>query len=54
MKDLVSHQLVKCLNKVSLVIGAPRGIGRSMAFGVAEAGSDLMLLDVLDDRIIQT
>jgi hypothetical protein len=31
--------------KVSLITGAARGIGRSMAIGLAEAGSDLMLFE---------
>jgi NAD(P)-dependent dehydrogenase (short-subunit alcohol dehydrogenase family) len=40
--------------KVSLVTGAARGLGRAMAGGLAEAGSDLMLVDVLADRLEQT
>ena len=51
----LAHDNLFSLNaKVSLVTGAARGIGRSMAIGLAEAGSDLMLVDVLEDRIKQT
>ena len=51
---LAHGDLFSLNNKVSLVTGAARGIGRSMAIGLAEAGSDLMLVDVLDDRLKQT
>lgn len=51
---LAHGDLFSLKNKVSLVTGAARGIGRSMAIGLAEAGSDLMLVDVLDDRLKQT
>jgi NAD(P)-dependent dehydrogenase (short-subunit alcohol dehydrogenase family) len=51
---LAHRDLFSLTNKVSLVTGAARGIGRSMAIGLAEAGSDLMLVDVLDDRLKQT
>lgn len=54
-KMTLAHDNLFSLNaKVSLVTGAARGIGRSMAIGLAEAGSDLMLVDVLEDRIKQT
>ncbi len=54
-KMTLAHDNFFSLNaKVSLVTGAARGIGRSMAIGLAEAGSDLMLVDVLEDRIKQT
>lgn len=48
-KDLFSVE-----GKVSLVTGAARGLGRAMAGGLAEAGSDLMLVDVLADRLEET
>ena len=51
---LAHEDLFSLNNKVSLVTGAARGLGRSMAIGLAEAGSDLMLVDVLDDRLKQT
>ena len=51
---LAHGDLFSLNNKVSLVTGAARGIGRSMALGLAEAGSDLMLVDVLDDGLKQT
>jgi 2-deoxy-D-gluconate 3-dehydrogenase len=34
--------------KVALVTGASRGLGQGMALGLAEAGADLMAVDVLD------
>jgi len=40
--------------KVSLVTGSARGLGKSMARGLAESGSDLMLVDVLGERLEQT
>lgn len=34
--------------KVALVTGAAKGLGQAMAIGLAEAGADMMALDVLD------
>ncbi|MDH7598374.1 MAG: 2-dehydro-3-deoxy-D-gluconate 5-dehydrogenase KduD [Sedimentisphaerales bacterium] len=34
--------------KVAIVTGAARGLGRAMAVGLAEAGADIALVDVLD------
>ena len=34
--------------KVAIVTGAARGLGQAMAIGLAEAGADVALVDVLD------
>ena len=34
--------------KVAIVTGGARGLGRGMAFGLAEAGADIALVDILD------
>ena len=40
--------------KIGLVTGAARGLGRAMAAGLAGAGADLLLVDVLADVLEQT
>jgi 2-deoxy-D-gluconate 3-dehydrogenase len=35
-------------NKVAIVTGSARGLGRGMAVGLAQAGADIVLVDVLD------
>jgi 2-deoxy-D-gluconate 3-dehydrogenase len=35
-------------DKVAIVTGASRGLGQAMALGLAEAGADLALVDILD------
>ncbi len=34
--------------KVAIVTGAARGLGQGMALGLAEAGADIALVDILD------
>jgi 2-deoxy-D-gluconate 3-dehydrogenase len=34
--------------KVAVVTGAARGLGQGMALGLAEAGADIVLVDLLD------
>ena len=49
------HKDLFSLNgKVGLITGAARGIGRSMALGLAMAGADLMLVDILGDLLEKT
>ncbi|MDZ7271321.1 MAG: 2-dehydro-3-deoxy-D-gluconate 5-dehydrogenase KduD [candidate division KSB1 bacterium] len=36
--------------KVAIVTGAARGLGQAMAIGLAEAGADLAIVDILDLR----
>ncbi len=38
----------KLENKVAIVTGAARGLGQGMAIGLAEAGADVVLVDILD------
>lgn len=38
----------KLNNKVAIVTGGAKGLGRSMAIAMAEAGADVVLVDILD------
>jgi 2-deoxy-D-gluconate 3-dehydrogenase len=38
----------KLNDKVAIVTGSARGLGQAMAVGLAEAGADLALVDILD------
>lgn len=38
----------KLNNKVAIVTGSGRGLGKAMAIGLAEAGADVALVDVID------
>lgn len=40
--------------KVSLVTGSAAGIGSGMALGLARAGSDLMLVDIQEEKLAET
>jgi NAD(P)-dependent dehydrogenase (short-subunit alcohol dehydrogenase family) len=46
--------LFSLYHKVAIITGAARGMGRSMATGLARAGADAMLVDVLGDRLEHT
>lgn len=49
-----SIELFHLQGKIGLVTGAARGLGRAMATGLAGAGADLLLVDVLEDVVAQT
>ena len=49
-----SIELFNLKGKIGLVTGAARGLGRAMATGLAGAGADLLLVDVLEDALAQT
>lgn len=38
----------KLENQVAIITGAARGLGQGMAIGLAEAGADVVLVDILD------
>lgn len=47
----MSHPLFDLSNRVALVSGAARGLGKAMATGFAEAGADLVLADLNADGL---
>lgn len=47
----MSHPLFDLSNRVALVSGAARGLGKAMATGFAEAGADLVLADFNADGL---
>lgn len=47
----MSHPLFDLSNRVALVSGAARGLGKAMAAGFAEAGADLVLADLNADGL---
>ena len=49
-----SIELFDLHGKTGLVTGAARGLGRAMAAGLAGAGADLLLVDLLEDALVQT
>jgi NAD(P)-dependent dehydrogenase (short-subunit alcohol dehydrogenase family) len=50
----MTHPLFDLSGRVALVSGAARGMGRAMAIGFAEAGADLMLVDLNEEGLEQT
>ena len=49
-----SIELFDLHGKIGLITGAARGLGRAMAAGLASAGADLLLVDVLEEELAQT
>ncbi len=47
------EELISLKGKRSLITGAASGIGRAMAERFAEAGSDLILIDIQDEKLHQ-
>lgn len=43
------HDLFSLKGRVTVITGGARGIGLALAFAVAEAGSDVAILDILDE-----
>jgi NAD(P)-dependent dehydrogenase (short-subunit alcohol dehydrogenase family) len=50
----MSHPLFDLSGRVALVTGAANGMGRAMAIGFAEAGADLMLVDIHAEGVAAT
>lgn len=42
------HDLFSLEGSAAIVTGASRGLGREMAFGLAQAGADIMVTDILE------
>jgi NAD(P)-dependent dehydrogenase (short-subunit alcohol dehydrogenase family) len=50
----MSHTLFDLSGRVGLVSGAAQGMGRSMALAFAEAGADVMIVDINEDGVQKT
>jgi NAD(P)-dependent dehydrogenase (short-subunit alcohol dehydrogenase family) len=50
----MTHPLFDLSGRVAVVSGAASGMGRAMAIGFAEAGADLMLLDINGEGVGRT
>ncbi len=50
----LAHPLFDLSGRIALVTGAASGMGRAMAIGFAEAGADLMLVDINTAGVTQT
>ena len=50
----MTHPLFDLSGRVALVSGAAQGMGRAMAIGFAEAGADLMVVDINADGVKAT
>ena len=44
---------MRLLNKVALITGAARGIGKGIALAYAREGAELFLTDILSDTLSQ-
>jgi 2-dehydro-3-deoxy-D-gluconate 5-dehydrogenase len=45
----MSSSLFSLQGKTAILTGATRGIGKGIAIGLAQAGADIILLQVLED-----
>lgn len=50
MKKINTNKLFDLKGKVAVVTGASRGLGRAMALGLAQAGANVVITDVLDTK----
>jgi len=54
MKPMTALDLFRLDDKVALVTGSGRGIGRGIALTMAECGADVIIVDYAKDRMEQT
>jgi len=50
MKKINVNKLFDLTGKIAIVTGASRGLGKAMAIGLAQAGADIVITDVLDTK----
>jgi NAD(P)-dependent dehydrogenase (short-subunit alcohol dehydrogenase family) len=50
----MKHNMFDLTDKVAVVTGAAQGMGRAMSLALAEAGADLMLVDINEAGVHQT
>jgi len=50
MKKKNIHQLFDLKGKTAVITGASRGLGKAMAIGLAQAGANIVITDVLDTK----
>src|SRR5579859_4729929 len=51
---LMTHALFDLSGRVGLVSGTAQGMGRSMAIAFAEAGADVMIVDINEEGVQRT
>jgi NAD(P)-dependent dehydrogenase (short-subunit alcohol dehydrogenase family) len=50
MSDFCERDLFDLSGRIAIVTGACRGIGQAIAFGFAEFGADVAVVDIVDDQ----